>query len=74
MDRGVGANGDCRGVAAAAKLNPQYAMTLFKKMCGMTIHEYVQQHRSFHARRLRATTVVSGEVRDVINSIARWSC
>src|SRR5688500_17239489 len=44
------------GVAAATNLNANDAMTLFRNMCGMTIHDYVLQHRLFHARRLLATT------------------
>lgn len=43
-------------VAQAAGLNPNYASTLFKQTFGMTVLEYLTQHRLAHAQRLLATT------------------
>ena len=37
-------------------LHPHYAMTLFKQAFGLTIHEFVTQHRIAHAQRLLMTT------------------
>lgn len=37
-------------------LHPNYAMTHFRATCGMSILDYLIQHRIFHARRLLATT------------------
>ena len=39
-------------IAAEAKVNPHYAMTIFKKFSGMTLLDYIVQHRIFHAQRL----------------------
>ena len=43
-------------IADAARLHPNYAMNLFKKTFGMSMLDYLTQHRLFHARRLLATT------------------
>ena len=43
-------------IAKAAGLNPNYAMNLFSRTCGMSLLDYVIQHRLFHSRRLLATT------------------
>lgn len=43
---------DAVRVAGAAGLNPQYAMILFKKLGGMTMRDYLLQHRLCHAQRL----------------------
>lgn len=43
-------------VAQAVGLNPNYASTLFKRTFGMTVLEYLTQHRLAHAQRLLATT------------------
>jgi len=43
-------------VAVAVGLHPNYAMTLFKKTMGVSLLEYVTQHRLSHAQRLLATT------------------
>ncbi len=43
-------------MAAQIGLHPNYAMTLFKKVMGLSIGEYVTQHRISHAQRLLATT------------------
>jgi AraC-like DNA-binding protein len=37
-------------------LNENYAMTLFRQICGMTLRDYVTRHRLSHARRMLATT------------------
>jgi len=43
-------------VARAAHLRPDYATTLFKKVCGLSVMDYVTQHRISHAKRLLLTT------------------
>lgn len=43
-------------VAGAAGLHPNYASGLFKASFGMTVLEYLTQHRLAHAQRLLATT------------------
>jgi len=43
-------------IAAAAGLHPKYAMTLLKQRCGVTLHDYLQQHRVRHAQSLLITT------------------
>lgn len=43
-------------VAAAAGLHPNYAMTLFKRSCGMSIWEYLTRMRVSHAQRVLLTT------------------
>ncbi len=42
--------------ACAAQLNPTYAAGLFKRTFGMTVLEYLTQHRLAHAQRLLVTT------------------
>src|SRR5690606_12222003 len=44
------------GVAAAVGLHPNYAMTLFKNACGISIWEYVTRLRVSHAQRLLLAT------------------
>lgn len=43
-------------IARAAGLHPDYAVTLFRKSCGMGLVDYVTQHRVSHAQRLLSTT------------------
>ncbi|MDO8539986.1 MAG: helix-turn-helix domain-containing protein [Opitutaceae bacterium] len=43
-------------VAAAAELHPNYAMPLFQRHCGVTIHDYLMQYRLTHAQWLLLTT------------------
>jgi AraC-like DNA-binding protein len=43
-------------VARHVDLHPKYVMALFRKSFGMTIVDYVTQHRVSHAQRLLATT------------------
>ncbi len=43
-------------IAAAVKLTPEYATTLFKRTCGRSLIDYVTEHRVSHAQRLLATT------------------
>lgn len=43
-------------VACEVNLRPDYATTLFKKVCGVSIIDYVIQHRISHAKRLLLTT------------------
>ena len=35
---------------------PAYAMRVFRKFSGMTLHEFLMHHRVSHAQRLLATT------------------
>ena len=43
-------------IAHAVGLHPNYAMTVFKKAVGMTMIEFVVEHRISHAQRLLAST------------------
>lgn len=43
-------------VASAVGLHPNYALTLFRRALGMSVVDYVTQHRVTHAQRLLATT------------------
>jgi AraC-like DNA-binding protein len=43
-------------ISRSVGLHPGYAMTLFQKTFGMTMIEFVNQHRITHAQRLLATT------------------
>jgi AraC family transcriptional regulator, melibiose operon regulatory protein len=43
-------------IAKSANTTPSYAMELFRKSCGMSIVQYVNDQRLAHARRILATT------------------
>ncbi|HYF51115.1 MAG TPA: helix-turn-helix domain-containing protein [Planctomycetota bacterium] len=43
-------------IAAEAKLNPDYATSLFRKATGMTLVDYITEHRISHAQRLLLMT------------------
>ena len=43
-------------IGRAVSLHPNYAMSLFRKAAGMTLIDYLTQHRVSHAQRLLATT------------------
>jgi len=43
-------------IAGSVGLNPRYAMRLFHATFGVSLMEYLSQHRIFHAQRLLATT------------------
>lgn len=43
-------------IAAAAGLNPEYATTLFRRTLGLSLVEYLTEHRISHAQRLLTTT------------------
>jgi AraC-like DNA-binding protein len=43
-------------IVAPTGLHPNYAMALFRSTCGLSVGDYVLQHRLFHARRLLLTT------------------
>jgi AraC-like DNA-binding protein len=45
-----------RDLAEAVGLHPQYVMQLFRKVFGMSLLEYIAQHRIAHAQRLLITT------------------
>ena len=45
-------------IAEAVRMKPDLAMRLFRKYSGMTIHEYLLQHRVSNAQRLLLTTDV----------------
>ncbi len=46
-------------VAREVNLNPNYALTLFRRGIGMGIVEFVTWHRIMHAQRLLATSEVA---------------
>jgi AraC family transcriptional regulator, melibiose operon regulatory protein len=54
-------------IAAAVRLHPNYAMTLFKRVFGISLVEYVTRHRVAHAQRM----LVTGD--EKVASIARAS-
>ncbi len=43
-------------IAEAASLHPNYAMTLFRRTFGLSLVDYLTQHRISHAQRLLATS------------------
>jgi AraC-like DNA-binding protein len=43
-------------IAHDAGLNPDYAATLFRKTCGLSLVDYVNEHRISHSQRLLATS------------------
>lgn len=43
---------DVTDVASSAGLHPKYAMTLFRRLTGATVKEFLLQHRITHAQRL----------------------
>lgn len=47
---------DVSQIARAVGLHPNYAMSLFRKLSGMSLLDYVTRHRVSHAQRLLATT------------------
>ena len=44
------------GIGAAVGMHPNSAMRLFRKACGMTLLEYINLHRIWHAQYLLAAT------------------
>lgn len=63
-------------IAASVGLHPNYAMTLFKRVFGVTLNDYVNQHRISHAQRLLATTdqqIVSIALDAGFGSISRFN-
>lgn len=45
-------------IARAARLHPNSAMRLFRRSCGVTLLDYVNMHRIWHAQRLLNTSVL----------------
>ncbi len=43
-------------IAQAVRMAPAYAMRVFRKFSGMTLHEFLMHHRVSHAQRLLVTT------------------
>ena len=43
-------------IVEKSHLSPNYAMNLFRKVCGMSLMQYVIHHRISHAKQLLATT------------------
>lgn len=43
-------------IASEVGLHEKYAMQLFRRTCGMTLLQYITQHRVWHAQRLLAST------------------
>ena len=63
-------------ISRSVGLHPGYAMTLFRKTFGMTLVEYVTQHRITHAQRLLATTgktMVSIALESGFGSLSRFN-
>lgn len=54
-------------IAAAAGIHPKYAMRLFRQICGITLLQYLTQHRVWHAQRLLASSTLT------LDQIARES-
>lgn len=57
-------------------LHPNYGMALFRSTCGMSILDYLVQHRLFHARRLLATTdlkVIEVAMESGFGSLSRFN-
>ncbi len=65
-----------KDIAEAVELHPDYATALFKKTFGITLSEYLVDHRISHAQRLLATT--SSKITEIAyssgyNSISRFN-
>lgn len=63
-------------ISTAVNLHPNYAMTLFKNTFGMSLIDYLTQHRISHAQRLLATTdakVVEIALDSGFNSMSRFN-
>jgi AraC-like DNA-binding protein len=62
-------------IGRVVELHPKYAASLFKKHCGMTIGEYITEHRLSQAKRLLATTelkIVDIAFEAGFNSVSRF--
>lgn len=65
-----------QAISQAAQLHPNYAMSLFKKTFGMSLIDYVTEHRVSHAQRLLATTdakIVAVALESGFNSLSRFN-
>ena len=63
-------------IGRAVGLNPNYAMSLFKKAFGTTLIRYLTHHRVSHSQRLLATTemkVVDVAFNSGFNSVSRFN-
>lgn len=63
-------------IGSSAKLHPNYAMVLFRKTFGMTMIDYVTQHRISHAQRLLVVTnekIVEVANASGFNSLSRFN-
>lgn len=65
-----------KDIAEAVNLHPDYATALFKKTFGITLSDYLVDHRISHAQRLLATT--SDKITEIaydsgFNSISRFN-
>jgi AraC-like DNA-binding protein len=63
-------------IARAVGLHPNYAMAVFKKTFGLSLVDYVTQHRISHAQRLLATSdakIVEVALESGFNSISRFN-
>ncbi|MBU6303325.1 MAG: helix-turn-helix domain-containing protein [Verrucomicrobia bacterium] len=49
---------DIATIAEAVGLHPNSAMRLFRRTCGMTLHEFINLHRIWQAQRLLTTTTM----------------
>lgn len=63
-------------ISRSVKLHPNYAMSLFKKTFGVSLVDYLTQHRVSHAQRLLATTdtkIVEVAFSSGFNTISRFN-
>ncbi|MGN6371095.1 MAG: helix-turn-helix domain-containing protein [Phycisphaerae bacterium] len=63
-------------IADSVSLHPNYAMSLFRKAFGMTLIDYLTQHRVSHAERLLVTTdekIVQVAIESGFGSMSRFS-
>ncbi len=65
-----------REIAEAVHLHPDYATALFRKTFGITLSDYLADHRIAHAQRMLATT--SAKITEIVyesgfNSISRFN-
>lgn len=64
-------------VAAHTDLHSNYAAVLFRRSCGISLLNYVKEHRIFHAQRLLATTnekIVTIALSAGFGSASRFYC
>lgn len=63
-------------VAAVVRLHPGYAMTVFRKAFGLTIQQFIVQHRMIHAQRALVTSddrIIDIALSVGFNSLSRFN-